>query len=464
MPVGCILADKGPAIFVENDDEPTLLALLAVTNSAVFRYLVELQMAFGSYEVGVIQRTPVPADLGDQLPALARRAHDLQRQNYVHDETTHVFGIPTLVAHRAAPTLTAAAGTHAAATAERAGQLAAVQGEIDAIVARLYGVEDLRLTIDDLRLEEGPTANVDDLPGTAEDADDDEPSPDDRIVNRKSEIVNLLMYAVGVAFGRWDVRYALDPALLPPLPGPFDPLPRFAPGAFTISDLRLTIEESDPLVNRKSKIVNHLVDEPGHPSDMVGQVREVLELMYGPRAEAIEREACAALGVADLRDYFRDPRRFFAHHVRRYSKSRRKAPIYWPLQTARRAYTLWLYYPRLRPGDYLRLARDVVDPRVRRAEAAAADLRTGLEGLSGAPRRRREAEIERAAALVEELDAFRRVLDRVGIAGLEPDPNDGVLLSIAPLHEIVPWKEAAAAHKALRAGQYGWSTMAKKMK
>jgi hypothetical protein len=33
--------------------------LLALTNSRAFALLVSLQMAFGSYEVGVIQKTPV---------------------------------------------------------------------------------------------------------------------------------------------------------------------------------------------------------------------------------------------------------------------------------------------------------------------------------------------------------------------------------------------------------------------
>jgi hypothetical protein len=467
MPAGCIFGHKGPAIFVEGDDEPTLLALLAVTNSAAFRYLVELQMAFGSYEVGVIQRTPVPAAPGDELPALARRAHDLQRENYTHDETTHVFGIPVLAARRAEPTLAAAAKAHLMAAAERRARLAAVQDEIDRLVGDLYGVasDELRVTSD-----EG-------VGGGEADAADDEDSEDEfqftllelasqdaAIIDPKPEIEALLMWCVGVAFGRWDIDYALDPSLLPPLPGPFDPLPRQAPGAVTNDELRVTSDaDASELVTRRSSLVTCLVDDPGHPADIVAQVRAVLDRLYGPRAEAIEREACAALGVNDLRDYFRDPRRFFAHHLKRYSKSRRKAPLYWPLQSARRAYTVWLYYPRIGPTTYLEVAREVVDGKVRREELALADLRAGLAGAAGAALRRRVEEAERQAALVDELVAFRKVLDRVGIARLHPDPNDGVLIGIAPLHELVPWKEAAVMYKALRSGQYGWSAMAKKL-
>ena len=60
MPRGCVFADKGPAAFVSNDSTEELLALLTITVSIAFKALVELQMAFGSFEVGVIQRTPIP--------------------------------------------------------------------------------------------------------------------------------------------------------------------------------------------------------------------------------------------------------------------------------------------------------------------------------------------------------------------------------------------------------------------
>ena len=57
---------------------------------------------------------------------------------------------------------------------------------------------------------------------------------------------------------------------------------------------------------------------------------------------------CAAiLHVDTLRDQFRKPGAFFADHLRRYSNSRRQAPIYWPLSTPSSSYTLWLYYDRL---------------------------------------------------------------------------------------------------------------------
>jgi hypothetical protein len=85
MPAGSIFADKGPAAFVEDDDPNSLMALCAIMNSAPFKRLVELQLArtelAQSFEVGLIQRTPVPQlppEQAERLALLARNAWDIK--------------------------------------------------------------------------------------------------------------------------------------------------------------------------------------------------------------------------------------------------------------------------------------------------------------------------------------------------------------------------------------------------
>ena len=100
LPGGCIFSHKGPTAFVADDQPNTLLALLAVTNSAAFRALVALQMAFGSYEVGVIQNTPVPDLSPDDealLAGLAKTSWSLKRRLDTVNETSHALLLPALL-------------------------------------------------------------------------------------------------------------------------------------------------------------------------------------------------------------------------------------------------------------------------------------------------------------------------------------------------------------------------------
>jgi hypothetical protein len=504
FPSGAYFSDKGPVCVGEESALPYLLALL---NSSIFRYYLELQMgaadaAARSYEVGIVSGIPLPrAD--PQIALLGSRAtqaHDLARRNSVADETTHAFGLPALVQHRDGPLLEASLVLDAEVRAVQA-RLAAIQAEIDDLVFDLYGLgeadralvcAEIGVSHRDTEDTEESRENLGDLSASvAEEPDDKDEeeeaaSPQDAV--RRTQ--DLLMWCVGVAFGRWDVRMALDPTLLPALQGPFDPLPRCAPGALIGANglpptgpeeiapeewLRTRKNVLDlplPIQNPRSQIQNPpvawagiLVDDPTHPADIVGRVREVLALLWGERADAVEREACNILGVKSLRDYFRDPRGgFFAFHIKRYSKSRRKAPIYWLLQSEKRNYALWLYVHRLTPMTLYAAGRDYADAKVALEQARLEELRQGVEALSGSARKHREGEIEHQRKLVAEVADFRKRLDAVALINLPPDLNDGVVISIAPLRELVPWKEAERAWRALLAGEYPWSTMAKRMR
>lgn len=136
-------------------------------------------------------------------------------------------------------------------------------------------------------------------------------------------------------------------------------------------------------------------------------------------------------------------------HVKRYSKSRRKAPIYWYLQSSSGNYGLWLYYHRLSKDLYYQALEKYMRPKL---------------ALERAQRMRNDGESAPAIAaqddLVSEIHDFHDRLERVAALALEPDLNDGVVLKIASLHELVPWKEAASYWKELTAGKYEWATIA----
>jgi hypothetical protein len=507
LPSGCIFAHISPGIFVPVEQD--LFAVMSIMNSTVTDMLLSVSLSRGSetsgqtkaFEVGQVQRLPfaVPSgSMSETLRGLALKAYNLQRDRDRTDETTHAFCLPGLAQHRKPESLLQASLALEAEKQTAQARLAAIQAQIDDIVFNLYGLSESDRALIRAEMGEPETLNLE--PETVEEDEADEIILPEDLPTR---VQNLLMWCVGVAFGRWDVHMALDPTLLPALQGPFDPLPRCAPGALVGTDglppanvdaiapeawlrarenvlhvppsplsVRATLAGADQpeTSNLKPETPSIawdgiLVDDPTHPSDIVARVREVLTVLWGDRAGAIEREACQILGFDSLRDYFRDPRKgFFAFHIKRYSKSRRKAPIYWLLQSEKRNYGIWLYIHRLRPDALFVAGREYADAKVALEEARLAELRQGVGALEGSAQRRREREIERQQKLVAEVTAFRNTLDKIALLKLPPDLNDGVTISIAPLWELVPWKEAQKTWEELVAGKYPWSTMARQMR
>lgn len=137
LPKGAIFGDKGPAIFVEDDQIVTILALNGICNSKVFKFLVATQLArtdlAQSFEAGIIESTPLPStsgDIGNALAALAGRAWSLQRMLDVVHETSHAFLLPASLLRR----------TVGFDPEEIEAHIISIQRELDDLAFRLYGV------------------------------------------------------------------------------------------------------------------------------------------------------------------------------------------------------------------------------------------------------------------------------------------------------------------------------------
>jgi hypothetical protein len=193
-------------------------------------------------------------------------------------------------------------------------------------------------------------------------------------------------------------------------------------------------------------------------------VQEVLAYLWDERAEAMEQETCEILGIKGLRDYFRRPAAFFATHLSRYSKSRRQAPIYWPLSTASGSYTLWLYYPRLTPDTLFTAVNRYLEPKVTGVQRRLGELEEKVQRASGREATRLREEIEEARTLLSELTGLRDELLRVAALPYRPNLNDGVIINAAPLHRLfrLPrWaKDTRATWEKLKRGEYDWAHLA----
>ncbi len=419
MPTGCIFADKGPAAFVANDDPDELLALLALTNSRAFGLLVSLQLAAAdaaarSYEVGVIQKTPIPPLTTDHssLATLARRAWSLKRTLDTIEETSHAFALPAALRPRL--------GDYDPPAIEA--ELTRIQAEIDTIAFELYGFSEADRAA--IPASQG-AANADDTATSTDEEEENDAPPID-------QTAGLLSWAVGVAFGRFDWRLATGERAAPPEPEPFDPLPAQSPGMLP--------EKAEPFHVHPGL----LVDDPGHPHDLARCIEDVLNRVDAPTPENVRRWL---------------QRDFFPFHLQRYSKSRRKAPLYWPLSTPSGRYTLWVYYPSLTSQTLYTAGNDFLGPRLQHISTEIAALRN----LGTARSRDDEKQFEALQAFELELIELGDTLLKLAPT-YQPHHDDGVQISAAPLWPLFrhkPWQKVLKDTWAkLEKGDYDWSHLA----
>jgi hypothetical protein len=237
---------------------------------------------------------------------------------------------------------------------------------------------------------------------------------------------------VGVAFGRFDLRIATGEREAPPEPDPFDPLPSKSPGMLP--------DDAEPF-HAHSGI---LVDDQGNANDLARLIEEVLTRVDAPVP-------------ADVRRWLQ--RDFFPLHLRQYSKSRRKAPIYWPISTNSGSYTLWLYYPSLTDQTLFTAVIDFIEPKMKQVGQDVTALRT--KGIARS--RDDEKTFEALQALELELIELRDTLLAIAQT-YRPNHDDGVQITAAPLWQLFrhkPWQKILKDTWAnLEKGDYDWAHLA----
>lgn len=329
------------------------------------------------------------------------------------DETSHVFLLPEALRDR----------LHDYDPSFVQRELSETQTKIDEIALGLYGFSDT-----DQVAAIGSSGTADEEDGI-EDATDSEDDDGAEAVNQTD---GLLSWATGVAFGRFDWRLATGEREAPPVPDPFDPLPAKSSGMLP--------DGAEPFYAHSGI----LVDDQGHPIDLARLIEEVLARVDAPVP-------------ADVRRWLQHD--FFPLHLRQYSKSRRKAPIYWPLSTSSGSYTLWLYYPSLTDQTLFTAVNDFIEPKLKQVDQDVAALRTKGSARS----RDGEKTFEALQALELELIELRDTL--LAIANTyRPHHDDGVQITAAPLWQLFrhkPWQKILKdTWTKLEKGDYDWAHLA----
>ena len=414
---------------------------------------------------------------------LVQREVEQRRRAYMNHEPFHEFLLPIKVRDFSGG---------GRALAFDAKTLLGEEGE--RLVAKAYGFDHTaskrieRDVIEALEFQHGISGSSEDPTAANQDTNENRDFLLD--YSERAQFEALISYCIGCIFGRWDVRISMDPSLAPKLPGPFDPLPICPPGMLVDPDGlpaepgRIVSEEwlrarpnagtvpPDGLVDNSTVPDDHyplriswdaiLVDDPGfsgaqpHRDDIVRRIREALELLWQDKAYEIEQKASEILGVSDLRDYFRRLAGFFEDHLKRYSKSRRKAPIYWPLSTTSGSYTVWFYYHRMTGQTLYAAINDFVGPKLKQVSGEVAALRN-----KGATRSRvDEKQFEALRVFEAELAELHGSLLQIA-QEYRPNHDDGVQISAAPLWPLFrhkPWQKVLKGTWAkLEKGQYDWA-------
>jgi hypothetical protein len=417
-PNGFIFDVAGMTCFPKAESTATTLAVL---NSKIARFLLSAISPTINYQVGDIERLPVPSERSLKIDDLVNRSVEFVRQDSRENETTCDFIQPL----RSIVDRTT-----------RKEQLGALEAEIDAEVSRLYGLSEEDLAAIDRELNT-QSASIGDYNKEAdtESGDSEDEAEATADLSPADWARSWISYALGTVLGRFEIGQ---------------------PGGLGCGDVsEATVAEIRKLIDPDGI----MPCDAGHPQDIAARAFGCLELMLGatPARDAI-RNATDTEGdpVEALRGWLdrftgTPDRSFWKYHHQLY----RKRPVYWPFQSPKKTFTLWVFHEKIGPNT-LHTLKDLTDVRLNLLEREITDLRP-----AAATNRAKEKELQK---LLEQSDDLREFSNRLKVhidAGYTSCIDDGVLLNAAPLHDLFPsWTETAAAWQELKAEKYEWSHQA----
>jgi hypothetical protein len=459
-PAGCMFSTNG--VVVLPNDMGNAGYLLGLLNSSWVRAAIHTQAHKFSYSVGHAKTIKwiEPSDSNRSIvESSARFILAAKRARFSKDERDSYFALPFAAATDSLRGEFEQLQTGLSSIQE---EMANAMTQIDAALAETY-----KVLVDDVEFANFNTS--------VHDVVDPRNIPYETCEEMVAAVVS---YVVGIVFGRWDIRFATDEKPIPELPNPFARIPVCPPGMLqseeglplteqAVRRLEMAGQWEYPIQIPWHGIVGGDAGTEGthaHNDDLVRLIQAILTLIWKSCAETKEQEACEILGVKTLREYLRKPGLFFADHLKRYSKSGRHAPIYWPLSTASGSYILWIYYHRLNDDSLYTALNMYVKPKIDATEKELNRIGSELPQATGREASDLRSAFERTSTLLDELREFRDELARVAELPYKPNLNDGVLITASPLWKLFrlpKWRmELQECWKKLEAGEYDWANLA----
>ena len=423
LPANTVFSARTYAVYVGAESRCGTAALLA---SEPVDFLLKVMLGRSEHPefvTGVVRSLPwVTSALPARLEQLFVEGWRKSRNRAVVDETSRYFILPKQLLRVHWQNFDA--------------DTKSIQDEINDIAYGLYEIapEDRRA----IEVWSGTAVT------SEQDADQDDSEKDEaeereadnhELDGAEIETKQLLSWALGVSFGRFDLRLAVGERQMPDEGYPFQALPSQSPGLLPLDE---------PSVSERRGI---LVDDRGHVDDLVQNVTSVCD-----------RLSITCPEEESLRRYFREE--FFVSHIKMYSKSRRKAPLYWQLGPPSAKYSIWIYAHRFTSDTLFRVQNEYLSPKLAHERKRLESIRIDA---GPNPPSALSKDIELQETFVVELQAMLDEVKRVAPLW-RAHMDDGIAISFAPLWRLVPhnraWqKELFNTWKLLCSGDYDWAHM-----
>ncbi|RME56407.1 hypothetical protein D6779_10675 [Candidatus Parcubacteria bacterium] len=498
LPPGFVFDVKGSSGFPQRQ---FILTVMAIMNSTWMGYALGLLNPTVSFQVGDISRVPVALPQKNEkaiIDTWTRTAVRIRMVEAKRDELTFEFISPWNF------------GQGLAQFQVSQERLAYVETRINEEVYRLYGISDEDRAAIEAELR-GELLAADDKDAVLQDDETDETEVP---LSHQELAVRWVSYAVGVVLGRFvpggDGRpetgesasaisrrpsalgcavYRREDFAIGSLPAPeedeFNELVG-PPESFAYLDesggRHIFPREVEEALRALAVPDGITVLDEGHPRDLPALVERALVLMLGENQAAEVVALAAGLATEDqLTGYLsRHPqldsaalRKFLSKdfftqwHVKWY----KKRPVYWPIQSQNRGYGFVIFHEKISRDTFFAIQRDpYLDSKRRAVGYQLEELEAQLRAAQGRARKALEKQLAQARKLAEELTAFAQTLERItlgadGLPGYTPAENwidDGIILRMAPLWEVIPiWKSEPKKYwQRLQNGDYDWSHIA----
>lgn len=405
-PGGFIFDVNGTTCFPKGKN---IYQLLGIMNSTICSYLLSVINPTLAFQVGDLERLPLPSEIGAKFNELVKEAILIEKTKSSKFEITYDFTSP----------LSWPDGIEN--LAEWNNKISEIELQINKEAFGHYGISTEEQYAIETELTEKGNNEV------------DKPV----MLQAHNELAcQWISYTVGIVVGRF-------------VPGTKNGLGRGNFSAEIAEQLRLLADPDGILV----------MDE-GHSDDLPAKVLEALTVMLSESdAEDVIKTAVGKDGSAEdlLRIYIE--RTFFKEHIKQYHKR----PVYWLLESPKKKYGVWLFHEKMNQDTLFRIRTEYVEPKKNHLESQIAEFQSKRDRSEGRERRQIENRIGEFTEILDDVREFQKLLKYISEErGYRPHIDDGVLLNMAPLWGLIPsWKaEPKKAWLALERGDYDWSYQA----